>query len=220
MVQCSSYRIEDSAVEQTCVLARSDLDTQLTHGFISATRIAWDIETSGLDPHRDRIGTVQIHAPEVGSVVVQLNKEVPTSLCKLLEDDGVLKVFHHAMFDLRFMVAHWKVRPARIACTKVASKLLTPQLSSTDHTLQSLLAEYLGVTINKDERLANWLAPSLTDSQLAYACGDVLHLLPLLDQLEQRLCCAGLSEIYQSCLDFLPTRVTLDLGRWPDVFAY
>mgnify|MGYP006194651211 CR=1 FL=1 len=37
----------------------------------------------------------------------------------------VQKVFHHAPFDLRFMVAQWNVTPRNIACTKVASKMLS-----------------------------------------------------------------------------------------------
>jgi len=204
----------------TCELLRNDLDEALASAFSSAGRIAWDIETSGLDPRTDRIGTAQLHAPAVGTVVVQVGAAVPQRLCRLLADPAVCKVFHHAMFDLRFMVAQWDAQPARIACTKIASKLLTPQLANNCHSLQSLLASYLGVEISKDQRLTDWLAPELTPAQLAYASRDVTYLIPLLSELEQRLHEAGLAGIYQACLDFLPTRVRLELGDWPDVFAY
>jgi ribonuclease D len=124
------------------------------------------------------------------------------------------------MFDLRLMVAHWDAQPARIACTKIASKLLTPQLANNRHSLQSLLASYLGVEISKDQRLTDWLAPELTAAQLAYASRDVTYLIPLLSELEQRLRAENLVGMYRACLDFLPTRVRLELGDWPDVFAY
>lgn len=204
----------------TCEVLRDDLDLALASGFSSAGCVAWDIETSGLDPRTDRIGTVQLHAPGVGTALVQVGEAVPERLCRLLADSAVCKVFHHAMFDLRFMVAHWDAQPVRIACTKIASKLLKPQLANSCHSLQAVLASYLGVEITKDERLSNWLAPELTPAQLAYATTDVVHLIPLLSELERHLHAAELADMYQACLDFLPTRVRLELGDWPDVFAY
>jgi ribonuclease D len=203
-----------------CELLRDDLDEALASGFGSADCVAWDIETSGLDPGTDRIGTVQLHAPGLGTVIVQVGAVVPQRLCRLLADPAVCKVFHHAMFDLRFMVAHWGAQPARIACTKIASKLLSPQLAANCHSLQSLLESYLGVEISKDQRLTDWLAPELTTAQLAYASRDVTYLIPLLGELEQRLRAENRVAMYQACLDFLPTRVRLELGDWPDVFAY
>ncbi|MDQ2874527.1 MAG: ribonuclease D [Actinomycetota bacterium] len=204
----------------TCELLRDDLDEAFASRFGSAGCVAWDIETSGLDPRTDHIGTAQLHAPGLGTVIVQVGAVVPQRLCRLLADPAVRKVFHHAMFDLRFMVAHWDAQPARIACTKIASKLLSPQLATNCHSLQSLLASYLGVEISKAQRLTDWLAPELTAAQLAYASRDVAYLIPLLGELEQRLRTENLVGMYQACLDFLPTRVRLELGDWPDVFAY
>ena len=187
--------------------------------FAGAERIAWDIETSGLDPKSDRIGTIQLHAPGVGTAVVQVGSTPPRRACALLADARIGKVFHHAMFDLRFMVAHWNVQPCHVYCTKVAAKLLDPA-DSQSHTLQSLLAQHLGIKINKEQRTTNWLASQLTEEQLTYASADVEYLLPLLDRLVTDLRMADLYEMYRSCLRFLPTRVLLDLGGWPDVFGY
>jgi ribonuclease D len=205
---------------ETCELLRGDLDEALASEFGAVGSVAWDIETSGLDPRTDRIGTAQLHAPGLGTVVVQVGTAIPQRLCRLLADPAVCKVFHHAMFDLRFMVAHWDAQPARIACTKIASKLLTPQLANDRHSLQSLLASYLGVEISKDQRLTDWLAPELTAAQLAYASRDVTYLIPLLSELEERLRAENLVSMYQACVNFLPSRVRLELGNWPDVFAY
>jgi ribonuclease D len=47
-----------------------------------------------------------------------------------------------------------------------------------------------------------------------------LHLLALLDALERDLENAGLTQLYDACCTFLPARVTLELGDYPDVFAY
>jgi ribonuclease D len=207
------------ATREPRIFCHDDLDERLASKFGDAERIAWDIETSGLDPKADSIGTIQLHATSVGTAVIQIGDAPPQRACALLEDAQVGKVFHHAMFDLRFMVAHWNVKVRNVYCTKVASKLLD-QTSGDAHSLQSLLLAHLGIKISKEQRTTNWLASQLTDEQLAYACRDVEYLLPLLDKLNADLNRAALDETYRSCLQFLPARVLLDLGGWEDVFTY
>lgn len=205
----------------TVRVARRDLPDELAAAFRSARRIAWDVETSGLDWRRDRLGTCQLFAAGVGVVVVSLGEGKPAALAKLLEEPDVEKVFHHAPFDLRFIVHAWGVRPVSIRCTKVASKVLEPSASNEVHSLQQLAARYLGVSLGKGEvRKSDWSAHELTPEQLEYAAGDVMHLLALLDVLEARLQASGRAELYDACCAFLPARVSLEIGGYPDVFAY
>jgi ribonuclease D len=182
--------------------------------------VAWDIETTGLDWSAEKIATCQLHSKTAGTVIVRGIFDVPQRLRVLLTDSTVLKVFHHAPFDLRFMSTHWDARPVQVACTKVASRLLDPGLPSEEHSLKRLLSRYLGIEIDKSERLSNWMASELTDRQLAYAAADVEYLIPLLTVLNKELRSKGLYDIYRSCCEFLPTRVALEVGCWPDVFAY
>ncbi len=144
------------------ILCRDDLDDVLLAGFAGAKRIAWDIETSGLDPTSDRIGTIQLHADGVGTVIIQVGDAPPKRACALLADTEIGKVFHHAMFDLRFMISHWNAKPCNVYCTKVAAKLLD-SIGAQSHTLQSLLFQYLDIKINKEQRTTNWLAMQLTE---------------------------------------------------------
>ena len=124
--------------------------------------VGWDIETSGLDWRSDRIGTCQIFAEELGAVVVSLAGETPVRLAGLLENAHVVKVFHHAPFDLRFMVHAWGARPASIRCTKVASKLLDPQAPNEVHSLQNLAERFLDVRLSKGPvRTSDWSAATL-----------------------------------------------------------
>lgn len=204
----------------TPVVLRDDLTGDLAAALHAAPRVAWDIETSGLDWRSDRIGTCQIHAPEVGTIIVQLNGHQPTRLPELLADPNVLKVFHHAPFDLRFMSWHWSTSAESIACTKIASKLLAPHAPNEAHSLQALLDRHLGVRISKAERISDWLADDLSEEQLRYAAADVTHLLPLLDVLDKELANANVSDLYGRCTQFLPTRVKLEVGGYGDVFAY
>lgn len=209
-----------TTLELPVLMRRGDItegDLQLIRG---ARAAAWDIETSGLDWSSDRIGTCQLHVPEVSTFMVQMDGQVPDRLASVLGDPDVLKVFHHAMFDLRFMATQWKVSPANIACTKIASKLLDPHANTADHSLKGLLSRRLGVTIEKDQRLSDWLADSLSPEQVRYATGDVIYLLALYRELRFSLRGVGLSDLYDRCLSHLSTRVELETGRFGDVYTY
>jgi ribonuclease D len=198
-----------------------DLPADLADAFALSQRIAWDIETTGLDWRRERIGTCQLFSEAVGAVVVSVGADRPSALATLLEDSTVEKVFHHAPFDLRFMVNAWRVLPAAVRDTKVASKILDPAAPNETHSLQYLVDRYLGVALPKGAvRVSDWSASELTDEQVRYAAGDVVHLLRLLDAMEAGLRASGCIELYDSCCAFLPARVTLELGDYPDVFAY
>jgi ribonuclease D len=198
-----------------------DLPADLATEFAKANRIAWDVETTGLDWRQDRLATCQLFAEGVGVVVVKTTLSRPKRLVALLEDLAVEKVFHHAPFDLRFMVHRWDFRPGSIRCTKVASKILAPDVPNEAHSLQYLASRYLGISLTKGPvRTSDWTAANLTEDQLAYAAGDVLHLLALLDVLLAELDQADVRRLYDDCCAFLPARVSLELGGYPDVFAY
>ena len=69
-------------------------------------------------------------------------------------------------------------------------------------------------------RTSDWTASDLAPEQIEYAAGDVLHLPDLLDVLTDALHKAGLTRLYDDCCAFLPARTVLELGDYPDVFAY
>lgn len=168
------------------------------------------------------MGTCQLFAEGLDVVVVSLDTGMrPQNLIALLEDHHVPKVFHHAPFDLRFMMHQWNVKPASIRCTKVASKLIDPSAPNETHSLQSLLGRYVGVELSKGSvRTSDWTASQLSQEQIEYAVADVLYLPILLRSLTERLKHLGLDWLYDKCCEFLPTRVVLELGEYPDVFAY
>lgn len=197
-----------------------DLTHELLDQFATTDRIAWDIETTGLDWRAGKIATCQLHSDTTGTIIVQVDGRRPQHLTELLRDEAVVKVFHHAPFDLRWMTTHWETDAVSVACTKVASRLLNPDPDSSQHSLKFLLADRLGVLLDKTERLSDWTQAELSAAQVTYATQDVVHLLPLLDLLQKELTNEGLLDTYQRCLDFLPIRVQLDVAGRPDVFGY
>jgi ribonuclease D len=202
-------------------VVRGDLPADLALALARCSRVAWDIETSGLDWKTASLSTCQVYAEQVGAAVVSITEETPRLLIAILEDPGVEKVFHHAPFDLRFMVHAWGIHPQSIRCTKVASKLLAPQAPNEQHSLQALLQRHLGVRVGKGSvRTSDWAAARLSAEQIQYAVEDVVHLSSLLRKLQQQMRAANLVDLYDACCAFLPARAQLELGGFPDVFAY
>jgi ribonuclease D len=204
------------------VVVHGDLPDDLWSVYAGSGLVAWDIETSGLDWREDQIGTCQLFAEGVGTVVVSVpGVRTPERLATLLQDPGVVKVFHHAPFDLRFMIRWWGVRPASVRCTKVASKLLDPGGPNDTHSLQHLLGRRLGVHLNKGTvRTSNWSAATLSSEQVEYAAADVMHLPALLESLQADLDSRDLAWLYDQCCAFLPAQAALKVGGYPDVFSY
>jgi ribonuclease D len=193
-------------------------------GFYEAARehkvIAWDIETSGLDWRSERLGLCQLWVKEFGLCIVKVKRnKVPRNLAGLLEADCVQKIFHHAMFDLRFLCYHWRLTAANIACTKIAAKLLDPS-KTQGHTLAALLERYLGISVDKSKRKSDWLTWGLSDEQLKYAGNDVIYLSDLLAALNQELNAKQLTDLANRCFAHIPTQVRLDISGYKDVYGY
>jgi len=184
--------------------------------------VAIDTETMGLNPHRDRLCVVQLSAGDGSADVVQIpqgHRDAP-NLKKLLGDAGVTKLFHFARFDLAALYNAFDVMPQPAYCTKIASRLCR---TYTDrHGLKDLVREVLNIDLSKQQQSSDWGSQSLSDAQLAYAASDVLHLHGLRERLDVMLAREGRTELAQSCFQFLPTRVKLDLAGWEneDIFAH
>ncbi|QJF49792.1 ribonuclease D [Roseobacter ponti] len=202
----------------THTVYRHDLPDDLDLGPV----VAIDCETMGLHPHRDRLCVVQLSGGDGNAHLVQISKgqtEAP-NLCRLLEDETVLKLFHFGRFDIAAMLNTFGAAASPVWCTKIASRLVR---TYTDrHGLAKLLQELLNIDISKQQQSSDWGAATLTEAQIEYAASDVLYLHQLRDALTAMLEREGRMEMAQACFDFLPVRARLDLEGWPetDIFAH
>ncbi len=200
-------------------LVYDDLPMEILNAIKSRKVVALDIETSGLDYHKDKIGSVQVYCEQHPVVFIRVGDKHPVNLIKIMEDPKIKKIFHYAIFDLSFMYAKWNIRGRNIACTKIASRLLDPK-NSHSHSLQSLLRRYLGVNLSKELQTSDWLSPDLSESQIEYAANDVLYLQTLLDKICKELKDEDLWEIALACFSHIPTRVFLNVNNYPDIFLH
>lgn len=210
--------IKAASDAQPLRMLEGDLDERAFEQALGADVIALDIETTGLDWRCDEIGTVQLQIEDV-TYVIRVNGQTPIHLKAVVEDAHVRKVLHHAMFDLRFLARRWSVTPANVACTKIASKLAEPEAPKQEHSLAPLVERYLGISLDKTEQTSDWTG-ALSDAQIRYAADDVRYLVPLSRRLDEKLREAGRDGLRDRCFAQLPTQVELEVGEFPDVFAY
>ena len=197
---------------------KGDLPDNLTLGSV----IAIDCETMGLNPNRDRLCVVQLSAGDGDAHLVQISQgqDRAPNLCKILENQKILKIFHFGRFDIAAMYKTFGVLTKNVYCTKIASRLIR---TYTDrHGLKNLLQEILAIDISKQQQSSDWGSETLSKAQIEYAASDVLYLHQLQVILTQKLTRENRMVMAQSCFDFLPIRAKLDIEGWPetDIFAH
>jgi ribonuclease D len=202
----------------TVKLYRGDLPAD----FAAGAAIAIDTETMGLNPRRDRLCVVQISTGDGNAHVIQLDAKTSEAprLKAVLEDPGVLKIFHFARFDVAVLKHRLGIQTAPLYCTKIASKIAR---TYTDrHGLKDLLRELMGIEANKQQQSSDWGSHVLSDAQKSYAAQDVIYLHELKARLDQMLDREGRAALAKACFAFIPHRVDLDLGGWgeEDVFSH
>lgn len=141
-----------------------------------ATEIGCDTETSGLSARFGKLFSVQFSDGET-NVLVPLSEGVQLGrLSLILEDPGIVKIFHNAKFDLEFLrEAGQQVN--NIFDTMIAEKVLT-RGANQSASLAETLYRYFAVDLEKSHRQVftkNWNG-IWTDTLVEYALSDVVHL--------------------------------------------
>ena len=193
----------------------------LPASFKASNTIAFDSETMGLNPKRDKLCLVQIsNGDEVCHLVkIDLSAEKPLNLIKILKNNKIQKIFHYARFDVAVFKHNFKINIKNIYCTKIASKLV--RTYTDKHGYKDLCSELLGKSISKTEQSSDW-GRELTKEQQKYAATDVLYLHKIKDKLDMMLLREKRSKLAKACFDFIQYRTDLDINGWSeqDIFKH
>jgi ribonuclease D len=187
--------------------------------------ITIDTETLGLNIKRDRLCLIQLRNESNKKVyLIKFDQNVsPTNsknIKSLLENKSLTKIFHFARFDMAVLKENLNINVRNVFCTKIASKLT--RTYSSKHGLKDLVKEILNVELDKTEQTSDWSQKKLTKQQIQYAMNDVIYLSDLKKNLEAKLQEAKRLKTFKSIMNFLNTRVELDLMGWEntDIFAH
>ena len=204
-------------------LFQNDLPLQSLKSFKGDITI--DTETLGLNIKRDRLCLIQLRNESNKKVyLIQFDQNISSANSKniksLMEDKSITKIFHYARFDMAVLKENLNINVKNIFCTKIASKLT--RTYSSRHGLKDLVKEILNIELDKTEQTSDWSQKKLTKHQIQYAMNDVLFLSDLKKNLESKLLETKRLKTFKSIMNFLETRVELDLMGWEntDIFAH
>jgi len=204
-------------------LFQNDLPLQSLKSFKGDITI--DTETLGLNIKRDRLCLIQLRNESNKKVyLIKFDKDISPANSKniksLLEDKSLTKIFHYARFDMAVLKENLNINVRNVFCTKIASKLT--RTYSSKHGLKDLVKEILNIELDKTEQTSDWSQKNLTKQQIQYAMNDVIYLSDLKKNLEAKLVEAKRLKTFKSIMNFLDTRVELDLMGWEntDIFAH
>jgi ribonuclease D len=138
--------------------------------------IGCDTETSSLNSKSGRLYSIQFSNGEV-EVLIPISEGAKLYvLSGLLEDAGVVKVFHNARFDLGFLDAY-SLPTRNIYCTMTAEKILTKGANQSV-SLAETVYRYFGIDLDKGKRevfTGSWDGV-WTEDLIDYALSDVAFL--------------------------------------------
>ena len=190
---------------------KNDLPDDLKLGNV----IAVDGEFMGLNVRRDPLCLIQVSSGNSDAHIVQLdraNYQAP-NLIKILSDENITKIFHFGRADIAHIRYYLKTETNNILDTKIASKLARSY--SDNHSLKTLIKEFMNIDVSKQFQSSDF-GGDLTNAQLKYCANDVIYLHKIHDGLIKILERENRIDLYKNCLEFLKTRVELDLALFKD----
>ena len=190
---------------------KNDLPDDLDLGNV----IAVDGEFMGLNVKRDPLCLIQVSSGKGDAHIIQLDRSKynAPNLIKILADNQVTKIFHYSRADLGHIKYYLKTETNNILDTKIASKLARSY--SDNHSLKALIKEFLNIDVNKQFQTSDF-GGELSPSQLKYCANDVIYLHKIHEELIKILKREERINLYNNCLNFIKTRVELDLALFKD----
>jgi DNA polymerase I-like protein with 3'-5' exonuclease and polymerase domains len=203
-------------------------------GVKSGRKIAFtDTETTGLDPHSDKLLLIQYGDREVQFVIDARNVVLTDAVKKeLFEDQDFTLVLQNAIFDYN-MLKQIKVVLRKVYDTMLAEKIMMRSLISADEikfnspfTLAAMCRKYLGIALSKEER-ETFIGHKgeFKVSQIIYAANDCKYLDMLHEKIHEEIRKQDLLNTLrlenEYCLaagDMIYNGVYLNQDKWKELY--
>lgn len=136
-----------------------------------------DIETTGLDPRKDKILSLQVMAQNDIFIYdfIHLNNEHLAYIVNLLENSKVKSTFFNTKFDIKFLFHNTGIMLSNVFDCMNAEVLLNAGRGKSLYSLADLVLKYEGEVLDKEVREQFWKqeVKEFSAQQLLYAAKDV-----------------------------------------------
>jgi ribonuclease D len=147
-------------------------------------RLGLDTEFMPEGRYKPLLCLVQIAAGDEIAVLDPMEGFDPQPLAEVLADPEIEIVLHAGRQDVAILRREWKTTFTNVFDTQVSAGFAG---FSAQAGYSGLLHDVLRIRLAKTASFTRWDARPLTEEQLAYARGDVEHLMALADDLQRRL---------------------------------
>lgn len=195
-------------------------EEQYISDFSNVDKVSIDTETTGLDPLEDKLCIIQIYNG-VNMYIIKYSEEKEyKNLINIITNENIIKVFHHASFDVRFLIKNLKINFINnTVCTKIAYKVINGINKSS--SLKVLVKEYLDITMDKSLQTSNWMSENLTKKQIEYAVADAYYLYYLWEKIKIDLKNNNdFWNISEQCFKYIPINAYLCNKGINNIFEY
>jgi DNA polymerase-1 len=113
-----------------------------------------------------------------------LNYADQVQLTRVLNNEGIVKIFHNAKFDYKFIKHYLKIDTINIHDTYLCEKVLHCGKTDYGFGLAKLVKRYLGKDLDKSvrSRFTQTSSTPFTDDQIIYGAKDVEYLIDIYSQ--------------------------------------
>jgi ribonuclease D len=156
---------------------------KLIDGLAQEPLIAFDTESNSLYAYRERVCLVQISTRTADYIIDPLRVADLLPLGAILANPSIEKVFHAAEYDLLCLKRDYDLVVHNLFDTMIVARVI----GRKEMGLNKLLAEFCGVTIDKNHQRDDWGLRPLPEEGLLYAQIDTHYLPELRDRLMAEL---------------------------------
>jgi len=201
-------------------IIKGDLSIDNLNKIISQDEyVSIDTETTGLNISNSDIKLIQISSKNEFYLLRIDRRKDYSNLKSLLSNNGIKKIFHNAIFDLRFLTKDFpEIKFENIICTKIAERILTESKEKT--SLKFLVEKYKDIEMDKTERLSNWSSLNYSESQIRYAIDDVKYLKYIWSKQRKKLLRQKKYDLAIESFNFITSQIKLEKFNLDNVFKY
>ena len=181
----------------------------------------FDVETTGKDPHTDKIILLQI-GNKHQQFLIDTRVVGIEPLFKKFEDPNFYKIGQFLMFEYLMMKGNYGIDCDGLKCTFLAEKVLTCGIQQFGFSMEEQAQKYLGIQIDKDmqKSFINHEGP-FSVSQKRYAALDVVYPDYIMSAQQQMLDLYGLTQTWRIECEAIPAFGDMEfIGQHLDTEAW